>query len=338
MGALSIVGAPDGFVVQQVVLTQPGTYLLSWWDQARDSTTGEPTAQPGAPYRVNVYDATWSSQAGFAQAPAPSDSTGAPWSTRNVLSFQVSAPGIYYMAFGASGPAGPPGSVAISDVQLELAAPSQTAPSPYVDTDSSGMTTSYACALSPAELRAAFQRNCDPSGACHYDLTQPISIDTQTMTSNGNSLVGKLAAGNFNFRHVTIGLNVVGTGVINCTQTSSPDCFGSAYLTYTLNDDGSNVGVLGYDNQYRFFDFGIANINGGKALTAERYLTLPLSSNDQQLVNQVLRQELAGRPVDGVYTLSIADSPVLHFDQVQDIQIILNYHYWSRVQTSNTSN
>jgi hypothetical protein len=327
-------------VVQQVDLTVPGTYLLSWWDQAR-GVDGKPTAQSGPPYHVNVYDATWTPQAGFAQAPASqtgASQTGPTWSARNVLPFQVAAPGIYYIAFGASGPAGPPGSVAISHVQLELAGPSQTAPSPYVDTDSSGMTTSYSCALSPDELRAAFQHNCDPGGACHYDLSQPIAIDTQTMTSNGNSLLGKLAAGNFNFRHVTVAINVVGTGVIDCTQVNSPDCYGSGYLTYTMADDGSSVGVLGYDNQYRTFDFGIAGINQAKALTAERYLTTPLGSNDQQLVSQFLRQELAGRPIDGIYTLSIADSPVLHFDKVQDIQIILNYHYWSRVQTSNTSN
>jgi hypothetical protein len=133
-------------------------------------------------------------------------------------------------------------------------------------------------------------------------------------------------------------MNVVGTGVIDCTSTGSADCFGSGFLQYTLTDDGSNVGVLGFDKAYRQFDFGTASINRAKALTAERYLTTPLGSSDQALISQVQQVQFRGRPIDGVYTLSIYDTPALHFENIQDIQLVLNYHYWSRVITSNNSN
>jgi hypothetical protein len=238
--------------------------------------------------------------------------------------------------FKASASNASPGSVAIADAQLELS--STGTASGYVDSDSSGMTTSFNCALSPAQLRSAFQRNCDPDGTCHYDLTTPITINTQTMTSNGMSLAGKLATGNFNFRHIDVAVNVVGTGVIDCTSTGSLDCFGSGFLQYTLTDDGSNVGVLGFDNDYRQFDFGTATIDHAKALTAERYLTLPLGSSDQQLVSQIKQVQFRGRPMDGVYGLKIYDTPALHFDQIQDIQLVLDYHYWSRVVTSKSAN
>jgi hypothetical protein len=336
--AHSLPNSPDGFVSQEIALSTPGTYLLSWWDQARN-LDGVPTTNPLGPYHVEVYDSAWTEVAGFNQTPAPSDSTAnpPPWSSRQVLSFQVKTPDVYHIAFGAAGPAGPQGSVAIADVQLELA-DSSGAPTAYVDTDDNGQIEAYDCALSPSEFRAAFQRNCDADGTCHYDLQVPVQINTQLMASNGMSLVGKLAAGNFNFRHVDVALNVVGTGVIDCTQSGSPDCFGSAYLTYTLTHDGDDIGVLGYDGQYRTFDFGTAVMDHAKALTAERYLTLPLSSNDQQLVSQFLQTQFRGRPIDGVYNLKIYDNPALQWSQVQDIQVLLNYHYWSKITPSKGSN
>jgi hypothetical protein len=186
-------------------------------------------------------------------------------------------------------------------------------------------------------MRAAFVRNCDPDGTCHFDLTTPLTINTQTMTSNGMSLAGKLAAGNYNFRHIDVAVNVVGTGVLDCTDTGSPDCFGSGYLQYGLTDDGSTAGVLGFDGQYRTFDFGVATIDHAKAITAERYITTPIGSADQGLISQVQAVQFRGRPMDGVYQFRIFDTPALHFDHIQDIQLILNYHYWSRVTTAANS-
>jgi hypothetical protein len=321
---------PDNAVSQEVAIDLPGTYVLSWWDQARDPVTGLPSTT-SVPYGVAIYDSGWSMIAAFPPVPpAPSDGTGTGWSDRRVLAFKMAQPDVIHVAFSASAPGGQPGSVAIADVQLELSGIAGQ-PSAYVDTGSTGQATSYECALSPSDMRNAFQRSCDPDGTCHYDLMTPIAINTEDFTSNGASLTGKLAAGNYNYRHVDLAVNVVGTGVIDCSQTGSPDCLGSGYLTYTLTHDASEVGVLGYDGQYRSFDFGVGATRGVKALTSERYITTPIGSSDQQLLTQVMRPELRGRPIDGTYTLRIEDSPVLHFDQIQDIQIILNYHYWSRV-------
>jgi hypothetical protein len=62
-----------------------------------------------------------------------------------------------------------------------------------------------------------------------------------------------------------------------------------------------------------------------------------LSANDQQLVSQFQQIQFAGRPLDGSYTLRIYDSPALDWSQVQDIQILLNYHYWSKITPSSGS-
>jgi hypothetical protein len=130
-----------------------------------------------------------------------------------------------------------------------------------------------------------------------------------------------------------LSVNLVGTGVHDCTNAPTPDCYGSAYIQYTLAHDGTNAGILDWNGNSRVFDFGIASINSGKALAAERYITLPISSDDQALLNQAGIQhiELRGRPLDGAYTLRIWDSPSLNWNRLQDVQIVLDYLYWSEI-------
>jgi hypothetical protein len=340
-GASAGPSGPDNVVSQAVNLTTPGTYVLSWWDQARERVDGSPmisgSASTPVPYRVAVYDSAWSVVTAIASTPALADAQSSGWSDRRVLTFKVGSPDIFHIAFAASTPGGMAGSVAIADPQLELAT-SSNLPTAYVNRGGTDQITAFECPLSSDDLRASFQRNCDPDGTCYYDLQTPITINTQDFTSNGISLAGKLAAGNYNFRHVDVALNVAGTGVIDCSQTGSMDCLGSGYLTYTLVHDGSAIGVLGYDGEYRRFDFGQASVEHGKALTAERYITTPVGSADQQLIGQVLKSELRGRPIDGTYHLRIYDSPALHFDHIDDIQMVFNYHYWSRVAAPQNSN
>ena len=40
-----------------------------------------------------------------------------------------------------------------------------------------------------------------------------------------------------------------------------------------------------------------------------------------------------GRPLSGVYRLRIHDTPTLDWQKLEDIQLVLNYRYWSRVQS-----
>jgi hypothetical protein len=318
--------APNGLISQTVAL-QPGTYALSWWDQARDA--GGKIAAASRPYPAGIYDSNWAPVASWTGAPA--DGTIG-WSARHSMTAVIAAPGTYHVVFGASLSGADGGSVAIANVQLEpLAAGAK--PLPYADTDSSGRVSSFMCAATAGDLRASFRRMCEPDGTCFYELTTPISLDTKTLRANGVPLKGKLAAGNFNFRHIDVALNLAGTAVRDCTGTSSPDCYGSGYLEYTLAHDGNNVGVLGFDGEARSFDFGVGSIEHGKALTAERYITTPVSSGDQQLLAPLMKTELRGRPLDGIYRLRIYDTAALHWDRLEDVQIVLKYHYWSRIAT-----
>ncbi len=334
---------PRGVVVQSVQLN-PATYILSWWDQGRDPATGAllpMTANP-APYLVAVLDAAGHEIASATPTPTvqvtSTDAAVSPstWSNRQVLTFTVSQSGTYQVAFGAStGAAAGLGSVAIADVQLE-AQQASTSPSPYVETDDSGLVTQYGCPPTDSALRSAFQHNCDASGNCFYDLVTPIIINTENLAGSGAPIAAKLAPGNYNYRHVNLAVNLVGTGVINCAQTPTQDCFSTGYIQYNLQDDGTNAGITDYNGNTRVFDFGIANIQYGKALAAERYITLPLGTADQALLAQpgIQHIEFEGRPLDGVYHLRIWDNPALQFSQLQDVQIVLNYEYWSEIVAS----
>jgi hypothetical protein len=328
------VSGPAGLVSQQVTLG-PGHYALSWWDVALDAN-GATTAKSLGDYRVTVFDPSWNVAGSFNGAPSVSASSGAAptWSARHVIAFDVPSSAAYRVAFGASISPMLAGSVAIADVQLEALA-TGGATRDYEDTDSLGQVRLSACSASADDLRGAFVRSCDATGTCWWELASPIFIDTSAFAVNGHSLIGKLASGNFNFRHVDVAVNLVGTAVRDCTGSPTPDCYGSAYLEYSLDHNGDDVGVLGFDGTAQTFDFGVATIAHAKALTAERYITMPLSSDDQSLLNQngILKPELRGRPIDGLYQLRIYDSPALRWENLQDIQIVLNYRYWSRVAT-----
>ena len=75
-----------------------------------------------------------------------------------------------------------------------------------------------------------------------------------------------------------------------------------------------------------------AFIEHGKALAAEKTLTNPPSGSDTTLMNPYMKGEYEGRPLTGLYTLRIWDRPELRWEQIQDIQLLWKYHYWTRFQ------
>lgn len=329
----------------QAVTLDPGTYVLSWWDQARDPATGNLLASTATPtaYVARVFDPSFSEVATFHDLPyvaqqAAEVGTPSLWSPRRTLTFTVAQSGTYRVAFGASTAGDGIGSVAIADVQLEVAGPSAN-PTAYVETSSSRMVMAFNCPRSEADLRAAFKHDCDPDGSCFYDLTTPVIIDSEALNDGSSSLSGKLAKGNYNFRHIDVAVNLVGTGVRDCSNTPTSDCYGTGYVEYTLEHDATNAGILDWNGNTRIFDFGIADIQHGKALAAERYITMPVGSADQALLAQdgIQHVEFRGRPLDGVYRLRIWDSPALKWDRLQDVQIVLNYRYWSEIVANGIS-
>jgi len=74
----------------------------------------------------------------------------------------------------------------------------------------------------------------------------------------------------------------------------------------------------------------VGRIEHAKALATERLITNPPSSSDEQLLSAYVKREFMGRPLDGHYRLRIWDSGKLDWNKLEDVQIVLRYHYWTR--------
>lgn len=327
--------APSNALFQTVTLHANVQYVLSWWDMARSADGIGPASVTPGRYVAAVFDQNWTRLAGDSFVPWNS-SDGGTWSDRRSLDVVPAADGEYHVLFTA-GPADTVGSgLAIADVQLEAASGDVASASAYQSNEGSLMHLTAECSAdTPDQFRARFDRECDSLG-CYFQLRDLLNIDTQVLNEGSSSLIGKLAPGNYNYRNNTLALNVVGTGVIDCSRATGSSCNGSAYVQYDLDHVAYNVPIEDYQGASHCFDFGQGSIRGGKALASERFITLPMGSADRDMINQspFLKPEFSGRPLSGSYRLRIHDEPQLVWKNVQDVQMVMNYGYWSRVARS----
>ncbi|MGE3673505.1 MAG: hypothetical protein AB7K71_27775 [Polyangiaceae bacterium] len=141
---------------------------------------------------------------------------------------------------------------------------------------------------------------------------------------------GGFARGNFNYRIEDIGVNFVGQNLRDCSNSDSPDaCYSNAYLPFSLYHVGPFYvrNYEGNDFEALLFDGKIEHARG---LAAGRYLGNPLSSGDQQLLTPYIRQEFRGRPLDGMFRIRIWDEEGVDFNKLEDVQLMINYRYWTR--------
>jgi len=55
-----------------------------------------------------------------------------------------------------------------------------------------------------------------------------------------------------------------------------------------------------------------------------------VSSADETMISQYRRSEFQGRPITGTYRLRIWEEPGVNFDGITDVQVVLDYQYWTR--------
>jgi len=143
---------------------------------------------------------------------------------------------------------------------------------------------------------------------------------------------GGLASGNFNYRHGTLAVNLVGVGVRDCAGTDNPSaCYASGSVPFSLRHDGP-FWVRNHAGEQYAAPHYTGTIQHGRALAAERYLTNPLASADRGLLADYWRTEFRGRTLAGSYTLRIYDSPGLQWQNLEDVQLVLDYGYWTRFE------
>jgi len=163
---------------------------------------------------------------------------------------------------------------------------------------------------------------------CYYEVPFHVSLEElergETITS------GAIALGNFNYRHVEVGVNIVGTNVIDCTMTDySTTCYTNAFIEYSLKHGGS-FEVRNHRGEDVDYYLPSAWIEHKKALNTETVLTNPATGSQRELLADYMNGELWGRPLTGDYVLRIWDKDGLVWNHIEDIQVVLRYHYWTR--------
>ncbi|MBI2896566.1 MAG: hypothetical protein HYY06_23610, partial [Deltaproteobacteria bacterium] len=106
----------------------------------------------------------------------------------------------------------------------------------------------------------------------------------------------------------------------------------NAFVPFTLVHEGEDIPIRNHDGDTIDFDFERGFIEHGKALTTEAVLTNPLTSSAETLLAPYYKEELRGRPLAGHYTLRIWEDPALQWENVEDVQIVLRYRYWTRFE------
>ncbi len=182
--------------------------------------------------------------------------------------------------------------------------------------------------------------NFDPDDATAFRCYREIhfSIGAGDIENGGFSSLGGVAPGSFNYRVSRLGINLVGTGLRDCSQSPFPSsCYSGGFVQYSLYHDGEYA-VTNHTGGVHDVALFPGRIEHAKALAAERMLTNPLSSADRELMDSYWREEFRGRPLQGSYTLRVYDidggngTSVLNWDALEDVQLMVEYNYWTRAE------
>ena len=335
----------------QRVPVAPGRYRLSWYGATATGSTLDPAGV------VRAVDDAGTVIAGTT-APA-SSTTGLTgnW-TRYWRVFDVpegvdalEVELVPDVAMGVASQAVDIGGVMLENVSAEvfsgtmMYAAANHPPGIFQATNGAGTRMTPSCEdTAGTEFRRRWTRNCvrlcaDGFGAdcsegggeeyCYWEtsfgLTQRDIERGRVLSSAG------FARGNYNYRLGTVAANIVGTGVRDCERSRSPSaCYTGGYLQYSIEHLGPHTvrNVRGEDYVSELFN---GRVEHARALASERYVSNPLSSSDRTLLSDYYRRELVGRPLDGTYVVRIWDTPGLAFDRIEDVQLVVNYSYWTRL-------
>ena len=137
-------------------------------------------------------------------------------------------------------------------------------------------------------------------------------------------------AARHNARWRQFAVNLVGTGIRACDKAEDPaECYTQPFLRFDLRHVGP-VLVTSYDLKWHELQIPAAVVEDGKALAIEEWLD-PLSRGwSVPEVQAVARTELSGRPLGGVYELSLALTRDVQLSRIEHIQVLTSVDYWVR--------
>ena len=329
-------GYQAGAYLAQKVELDPGRYRLSWYAR-QPSVTAVPALDGAGLAILSGPSVTVLGSEGTDVDPSG-------WS-RHWQLFEASDAGTYGVLIGPAGSAG--GAVDLAAVMLEVApgAIDSDLPTTYANTGDTLTASLPTCVdTDGAVFRATkwrrgcvqlcsngFNASCDGAAAQTYCYRETLVSFSQADIDTGAVFgASGIAKGNFNYRIERIGVNFTGTGLRSCEDSSSPlSCYGSGYWTYSLQHGGP-YHVRNYTGQDVDVQLFAGNIEHARGLAAERYLTNPMSGADKELMETYMRREFQGRPLDGTFVLRVWEEPGMNFDALEDVQLALEYRYWTR--------
>lgn len=201
----------------------------------------------------------------------------------------------------------------------------------YGDTFRSSAWT-YGCVRVCADGYDGSCREGASRARCYYQTTFDVSSDW--LQRRSIAATSGFASGNFNYRIESIGVNLVGTGLRDCSdlrEGTSTGCYASGNVSYSILHNGPYL-VRNARGELYSAPLFPGRIESARALAAERMLTNPLSSADRGLIEPYTRHEMRGRPLGGSFALRIWDDEGFRFDRLEDVQVVLGYRYWTRQQ------
>jgi hypothetical protein len=320
--------------IWQSVDVEPGIYRFSWYTNGATNTGG---AAAGSFFTSGATGAVTS---GFAQGNGP---TVNGW-YRYYYRVKITKAG--QIKFGFRKPAS--GIINIAAPMLERLSTTVTTDDvgfvPFVNTGATLLQRQAACQDSDGSVfrSTRWNRNClklCPDGfgeECEGDRAKSycywqtdFNINQRDIQQGRVFNYSGFARGNYNYRVNDVAINFVGTPR-DCADSSAPEaCFSAGFVPYSLAHVGPFVvrNHLGIDVPANLFD---GNIEHARGLALERYITNPLSEADHALLGQYTRKEFAGRPLDGNFVVRVWEEPGVDFGAIQDVQIVLNYSYWTK--------
>ncbi|MBN2671948.1 MAG: hypothetical protein JXX29_09745 [Deltaproteobacteria bacterium] len=179
-------------------------------------------------------------------------------------------------------------------------------------------------------FKSQFVEAYDGNGSKYYSYTFALDINKIELADTMGQF-GVIAPNNFNYRIRTIAANVVGTDVLNCAFATAPStCAANQWLSYDLSQAGPLRVKNHRGESFYAYNVPMGYIRGGKAWAAEQVIGYPISGTHQGALAQLQKIALMGRPIDGTFELRIYDTPELQWENVEDIQLVLGYHYWTK--------
>lgn len=341
--------------IAQHAALAPGYYRMSWYARPYVLDPSKPTVIHDPNDAVTIRSSNGTPLALTTERTITAPSGGRGWPRYHFV-FRVILADNYQVAIVPSPSQATPHAVDVAGLMLENidntivgvpeikdVKPSLFGPGQYLATRIPGVGFDPVCEDTTGEVfRTKWRRGCmrlcptgfascaDGEEHCYWEL--PFDITTEGIEQGGILKQSGFAYGNYNYRLDTIAVNFVGTGLRNCSESFFPSsCYGSGNIPYTIVHLGPYE-VRNHTGEIYKAPLFTGRIEHGRGVAAERYVTNPVSSADRALLEPYEHAELRGRPLTGSYILRVWDVDGLSFNAVEDVQVVLDYRYWTRFE------